>query len=90
MLLLNQAKYQPHVRVRVWFGSGSCLGSCLVRVGLVSGFASVSCLVRVRFVSGSCLGWCMECWLVFGSCPIRVWFVSGFACLFQVWFGFGS
>ena len=44
--------------VRVCFVSGSCQGSCLVCVWIVSG----SYWVRVGFVAGSC-------YLVSGSCP---------------------
>ena len=54
--------------------SGSCPGSFLVRVRLVSGFVSGSCRVRVWFVSG----------FVSGSCLVRVRFVV------HVWFVFGS
>ena len=84
--MLNEVRYQSHVRVRVRFMSDS--GP--VRVRFVSGFVSGSCPVRVwdggwvsvrvrvgcatrfwsGFVSGSCL---VRVW----SCLVRVRFVSG-------------
>ena len=72
--------------------SGSCPGSCPLRVRLVSGFASGSrpsscpgsCPVRVwivGFVSSSCLvrvRFVSVCVrFVVGSCLVRVWFVPG-------------
>ena len=90
--LLNEGKYQSHVRVRVWVRFCSCLGQCpasrLVRIRVVSGFVPGSCLVCVRFVSVSCL---VRIWIrvwVRDSYPssvsVRIWFVSG-SDLFRVW-----
>ena len=68
--LLNETKYQSHVRVRVRFRSGVCRvhGSCPVRVRFVSGFVSG---LSSGFASGSRRGLCP------GSCPVRVWLVFG-------------
>ena len=88
--LLNETKYQSHVRVRVRFRSGACRvhGSCPVRV-----WVRVWIIVRVcvwfatgfvsGFVSGSCL---LRVRFVSefvsgscpGSCPVRVCLVFGF------------
>ena len=102
MCLLNGAKYQSHVRVRVRFRSGSVSGSvsgsCPVR-GWVSVRVRDRVRVRVRvclvsgFVFGSCLGSCLVriwvcVWFVSGSCQVRVRFVSG-SCLLRVCFGYG-
>ena len=92
--LLNEIKYQSHVRVRVRFRSGSCPVRVRVRVWFVSG----SCLVRVRFVSGFVFGLvsgfasvsrpgsCPR--FVSGSCLVCVWVRVGFvfgSCQFRVW-----
>ena len=79
--------------------SGSCPGSCPVRVWFVSG-VRVWVSVRVRvwfetgFVSGSCPGVWFASGFVSGSCPVRVWFVSGrlVRIWVRVWFvsGFAS
>ena len=89
LCLLNETKYQSHVRVRVRFRSGACRvhGSCPVRV-----WVRVWIIVRVcvwfatgfvsGFVSGSCL---LRVRFVSefvsgscpGSCPVRVWLVFG-------------
>ena len=96
--LLNETKYQSHVRVRVRFRSGVCRvhGSCPVRVWVrvwiivrvcvwfATGFVSVSCPVRVRVRVRFVSGF------VSGSCLASVWgcFVSGFVIGFM--FGFVS
>ena len=78
------------IAILVGFRSGSCPGSCPVRVRFASVFAG-----RVRYVfglvsgfaSGSRSGSCL------GSCLARVRFVSGFvsrSCLVSVRFVFGS
>ena len=63
------------------FVSGSCPGSCLVRVQVRAWFVSGSCLVSVR----------VRVWLVFGfvsgSCLVRVLFVFG-SCLGSYLFSF--
>ena len=55
LCLLNESKYQSHVRVSVRFRSGSCLGSCPVVSGSCPGSRVVRVWVRVWFASGSCL-----------------------------------
>ena len=90
--LLNESKYQSHVRVSVRFRSGSCPGSCPVVSGSRPGSRLGSCLVRVRFVSGLASGtvhvWICV-WFVSGLCLVRVRFVSG-SCLVCVRFVSGS